>query len=92
MRYNATWTKPQSGMQRAALSGAAISIEPPVSCHLSVCEERAMLFAAQTHLAKELFHDTSSTTHDRRHAGEEFLTAYPKLLRATGLAVCAPFQ
>jgi len=49
-----------------------------------------MLSATQTHLAKELSNDTASTMHDRGHAGEEFLTAYPKLLCATGLAVCMP--
>ena len=51
-----------------------------------------MLSATQTHLAKELSNDTASTTYDRGHAGEELLTAYSRLLRATGLAVCAPFQ
>ena len=51
-----------------------------------------MLSATQTHLAKELSNDTPSTSHDRGHAGEELLTAYSKLLRATGLAVRTPFQ
>ena len=51
-----------------------------------------MLSATQTHLAKELSNDTASTSHDRGHAGEELLTAYPKLLRVTGLAVRTPFQ
>src|ERR1700730_14999655 len=35
------------------------------------CEEKGMLSATQTHLAKELSNDTASTTHDRGHAGEE---------------------
>src|SRR5260370_19060157 len=56
------------------------------------CEEKGMLSATQTHLAKKLSNDTASTTHDRGHAGEELLTAYPKLLHATSLAVFTPFQ
>jgi hypothetical protein len=56
------------------------------------CEEKGMLSATQTHLAKEPSNDTASTTHDRGHAGEELLTEYSRLLRATGLAVRTPFQ
>ena len=33
------------------------------------CEEKGMLSATKNHLAKELFHDTSSTSHDRGHVG-----------------------
>jgi len=42
-----------------------------------------MLCATKPISQKELFHDTSSTSHDRGHAGEELLTAYARLLRAT---------
>src|SRR5271165_2159834 len=84
--------------RRAVSSGTRFREVPAFESNPSLlppertCEEKGMLSATQTHLAKELFHDTTSTTHDRGHAGEEFLTAYPKLLRATGLAVRTPFQ
>src|SRR5215472_5859943 len=94
---------PESGLNRRAVYSGPRFREQPAreqrfQSNLTLlaperrCEEKGMLSAIQTHLAKELFHDTSSTTHDRGHAGEELLTAYPKLLRATGLAVRTPFQ
>jgi hypothetical protein len=46
-------------------------------------EEKGMLSATKTHHAKGAYHDISSTTHDRGYAGEESLTPYPDLLRAT---------
>src|SRR5271166_4082374 len=88
-----------TGLNRFAVcSGSRFREQPGFQSNPSLlpperrCEEEGMLSAKQTHLAKELSNDTASTTHDRGHAGEELLTAYPKLLRATGLAVCTPFQ
>ena len=84
--------------RRAVCSGPCFREQPGFQSNPSVlpperrCEEKGMLSATQTHLAKELSNDTASTSHDRGHAGEELLTAYPKLLRATGLAVRTPFQ
>src|SRR5215470_1015300 len=77
-------------LSRVAATSAVISIEPlPAE---SRCEEKGIFSVKRTHLTKELSHDIASATHDRGHAGEELLTAYPSLLRTTGLAVCAPFQ
>src|SRR4029077_21284193 len=87
------------GLNRFAVcSGSRFPEQPGFQSNPSLlpperrCEEMGMLSATQTNLAKELTNDTASTSHDRGHAGEELLTAYPKLLRATSLAVCAPFQ
>src|SRR5271165_7133772 len=87
------------GLNRFAVcSGSRFREQPRFQSNPSLlpperrCEEKGMLSATQTHLAKEPSNDTASTSHDRGHAGEELLTAYPKLLRATGLAVCTPFQ
>src|SRR5271165_4747920 len=85
------WTKPlRGGLNRFAVcSGSRFREQPGFQSNPSLlpperrCEEEGMLSAKQTHLAKELSNDTASTTHDRGHAGEELLTAYPKLLRAT---------
>src|ERR1700730_8843839 len=89
----------ESGLNRRAVcSGPRFREQPGFQSNPSLlpperhCEEKGMLSATQTHLAKELSNDTASTTHDRGHAGEDLLTAYPKLLRATGLAVRTPFQ
>src|ERR1700730_13903702 len=88
-----------AGLNRFAVcSGSRFREQPGFQSNPSLlpperrCEEKGMLSATQTHLAKELSNDTTSTTHDRGHAGEELLTAYPKLLRATSLVVCTPFQ
>src|SRR6202023_2513078 len=87
-----------NGLNRRAVCSGPTREQPGFQSNPSLlqperhCEEKGMLSATQTHLAKELSNDTASTTHDRGHAGEELLTAYPKLLRATSLAVCTPFQ
>ena len=69
-----------------------ISIKPRSFAPESRCQEEGIFCVTKHHLTKELSHDIASATHDRGHAGEELLTSYPSLLRATGLAVCAPFQ
>jgi hypothetical protein len=71
------------GLNRYAVSGSATS---------KGLRARGKALCRGTYLRKGVSHDTPSTTHDRGHAGEELLTAYPKLLRATGLAVRTPFQ
>src|ERR1700737_4242078 len=90
---------PVAGLNRFAVcSGPRFREEPGFQSNPSLlppgrrCEEKVMLSATRTDLAKELSNDTSSTSHDRGHAGEELLTAYPRLLRATGLAVRTLFQ
>ena len=44
---------------------------------------RGKAVCSKAHQGKGAFHDIASTTHDRGHAGEESLTAYPRLIRAT---------
>ena len=51
--------------QRFQSNQSDLSLLPP-ECR---CEEKGMLSATKNHLAKELFHDTSSTSHDRGHVG-----------------------
>src|SRR5215471_8418313 len=50
------------------------------------------LFAAKLQERKGASHDNSSTTHDGGYATEESFSAYPRRIRATGLAVRTPFQ
>src|SRR5215472_8104339 len=71
------------GLNRCAVSGSAAS---------EALRAGGKALCSSTYLGKWAFHDTASTKHDRGHAGEKLLTAYSKLLRATGLSVCAPFQ
>jgi len=71
------------GLNRCAVSGSAAS---------EALRAGGKPLCSSTYSGKWVFHDTPSKTHDRGHAGEELLTAYSKLLRATGLSVCAPFQ
>src|ERR1043166_7494478 len=42
--------------------------------------------------AKESPYDTTSATHDRRHAGSESRSEHADVLRATGVPVCPPLQ
>jgi hypothetical protein len=51
--------------QRFQSNQSNLSLLPP-ECR---CKEKGMLSATKNHLAKELFHDTSSTSHDRGHVG-----------------------
>jgi hypothetical protein len=61
---------------RAVCSGTRFREQPGFQSNPSVLpperryEEKGMLSATQTHLAKELSNDTASTTHDRGHAGD----------------------